>query len=140
MRVPYAMALENKLPGSKYLSRLNPKTSTPIYCGVLIGVIAIIMTLVGNFNQLTDLLVFVLWIFYTMTFVAVIILRKKRPDLIRPYKVPLYPIVPIIAIIGGLYIIINTMITQPINAGLGILLTVIGLPIYFIKKSKANKI
>ncbi|HEY8891987.1 MAG TPA: amino acid permease [Clostridium sp.] len=139
MRVPYAMALENKLPGSKYLSKLNPKTSTPIYCGVLIGVIAIIMTMLGNFNQLTDLLVFVLWIFYTMTFVAVIILRKKRPDLIRPYKVPLYPIIPIIAIVGGLYIIINTMITQPMNAGLGLLLTVIGLPIYFIRKNKVIK-
>lgn len=139
MRVPYAMALENKLPGSKYLSKLNPKTSTPIYCGVLIGFISIIMTLLGNFNQLTDLLIFVLWIFYTMTFIAVIILRKKRPDLKRPYKVPLYPIIPIIAIVGGLYILINTMITQPLNAGLGLLLTIIGLPIYFIMKSRAIK-
>ena len=139
MRVPYAMALENKLPGSKYLSKLNSKTSTPIYCGVLIGFISIIMTLLGNFNQLTDLLIFVLWIFYTMTFIAVIILRKTRPDLKRPYKVPLYPIIPIIAIVGGLYILINTMITQPLNAGLGLLLTLIGLPIYFIIKSRAIK-
>ncbi|MBZ9685445.1 amino acid permease [Clostridium estertheticum] len=139
MRVPYAMALENRLPGSKLLSTLNSKTRTPIYSGVLIGIIAIIMTLVGNFNQLTDLLVFVLWFFYVMTFIAVIVLRKKQPDLKRPYIVPLYPVVPIIAIIGGLYIIINTMITQPLNAGLGIVLTIIGLPIYFIKKNKAIK-
>lgn len=139
MRVPYAMAIENKLPGSKLLSKLNPKTSTPIYCGVLIGIISIIMTLAGNFNQLTDLLIFVLWIFYVLTFIAVIVLRKKRPELKRPYKVPLYPAVPLIAIVGGLYIIINTMITQSLNAGLGLLLTVIGLPIYFIKKRKAIK-
>jgi len=135
MRVPYAMAIENKLPGSKLLSKLNPKTSTPIYCGILIGIISIIMTLTGNFNQLTDLLVFVLWIFYVMTFIAVIILRNKRPDLKRPYKVPLYPVIPIIAIVGGLYIIINTMITQPFNAGLGLFLTVIGLPIYYMKNN-----
>ena len=139
MRVPYTLAIENKLPGSKWLAKLNPKTNTPVNSGILIGVIAIFMTLLGNFNQLTDLLVFVLWIFYVMTFIAVMVLRKKQPDLIRPYKVPLYPVVPLIAIIGGLYIIINTMFTQPMNAGLGLLLTVIGLPIYYFRKSKATK-
>jgi len=139
MRVPYTLALENKLPGSKWLSKLHPKTKTPVNSGILIGVIAIFMTLLGNFNQLTDLLVFVLWIFYVMTFIAVMVLRKSQPDLIRPYKVPLYPVVPLIAIIGGLYIIINTMFTQPMNAGLGLLLTVIGLPIYYFRKSKATK-
>jgi len=140
MRVPYAMAIENKLPGSTWLAKIDAKTGTPINCGILIGVIAILMTLLGNFNQLTDLLVFVLWIFYVMTFIAVMVLRKKKPDLVRPYKVPLYPIVPLIAIVGGLYIIINTMITQPLNAGLGLLLTVIGLPIYIIKRNKVMKI
>ncbi|MBU3145240.1 APC family permease [Clostridium sp. CF012] len=139
MRVPYAMALENKLPGSKWLAKVNPKTGTPINCGILIGVIAIFMTLLGNFNQLTDLLVFVLWIFYVMTFIAVMVLRKEQPDLVRPYKVPLYPVVPLIAIIGGAYIIINTMFTQPMNAGLGLLVTVIGLPIYFMKKNISSK-
>jgi APA family basic amino acid/polyamine antiporter len=139
MRVPYAMALENKLPGSKWLAKVNPKTGTPINAGILIGAIAIFMTLLGNFNQLTDLLVFVLWIFYVMTFIAVMVLRKTQPDLVRPYKVPLYPVVPLIAIIGGLYIIINTMFTQPMNAGLGLLITVLGLPIYFMKKNKVAK-
>ena len=139
MRVPYTLAIENKLPGSKWLAKLHHKTKTPVNSGILIGAIAIFMTLLGNFNQLTDLLVFVLWIFYVMTFIAVMVLRKKQPDLIRPYKVPLYPVVPLIAIIGGLYIIINTMFTQPMNAGLGLLLTVIGLPIYYFRKSKAIK-
>ncbi|MBZ9622224.1 amino acid permease [Clostridium sp. FP2] len=139
MRVPYALALENKLPWSKWLSKLTPKTSTPINSGILIGVIAIVMTLSGNFNQLTDLLVFVLWIFYVMTFIAVMVLRKKKPDLIRPYKVPLYPVIPIIAIVGGLYIIINTMFTQPLNAGLGLVVTAIGLPIYYMRKNKTAK-
>jgi APA family basic amino acid/polyamine antiporter len=139
MRVPYALAIENRLPGSKWLGAVNSKTRTPINSGILIGVIAIIMILLGNFNQLTDLLVFVLWIFYTMTFIAVMVLRSTKPDLVRPYRVPLYPVVPLIAIIGGAYIIINTMFTQPMNAGLGLLLTVIGLPIYFIMKSKVVK-
>lgn len=139
MRVPYALALENRLPGSKWLAKVNPKTSAPMNSGILIGIIAIIMTLLGNFNQLTDLLIFVLWIFYVMTFIAVMVLRKNKPDLVRPYKVPLYPFVPLVAIIGGAYILINTIITQPMNAGLGLLLTAIGLPIYFIMKNKTVK-
>jgi APA family basic amino acid/polyamine antiporter len=139
MRVPYALAIENRLPGSKWLATVNSKTRTPINSGILIGIISIIMIMLGNFNQLTDLLVFVLWIFYTMTFIAVMVLRSKQPDLVRPYKVPLYPIVPLIAIIGGAYIIINTMFTQPMNAGLGLVLTVIGLPVYFIMRGKTAK-
>jgi APA family basic amino acid/polyamine antiporter len=139
MRVPYALAIENRLPGSKWLATVNSKTRTPINSGILIGIISIIMIMLGNFNQLTDLLVFVLWIFYTMTFIAVMVLRSKQPDLVRPYKVPLYPIVPLIAIIGGAYIIINTMFTQPMNAGLGLVLTVIGLPVYFTMRGKNAK-
>ncbi|OFI07658.1 serine/threonine exchanger SteT [Clostridium acetireducens DSM 10703] len=136
MRIPYVMALENKLPGSNILSRLHPKLKTPIYSGVLLGIISIILIFTGKFDQLTDLLIFVIWIFYVMTFFSVFILRKKQPNLHRPYKVPFYPIVPVIAILGGLYIIMNTLITQPINAFLGIGITIIGLPIYIIRKNK----
>lgn len=63
-------------------------------------------------------------------------MRKKEPNLERPYKVPFFPVVPIIAIIGGLYIVLNTLFTQPLNAAIGIGLTLLGLPIYFYKKSK----
>ncbi|WP_150131724.1 amino acid permease [Clostridium sp. JN-1] len=136
MRIPYAMALENKLPGSSWLSKLTPNSKVPVNSGILITIISIIFIFSGKFDQLTDLLIFVIWIFYTMTFVAVIVLRKKQPDLYRPYKVPLYPVVPIIAILGGFYIVFNTLFTQPLNAGLGLGLTLIGLPIYFIRKNK----
>jgi len=105
----------------------------------LMCVISIAMIFSGKFDQLTDLLIFVIWIFYTMTFVAVFVLRKKQPNLVRPYKVPLYPVIPAIAIIGGAYIILNTLFTQPMNAGIGIALTVIGLPLYYARKSKFTK-
>lgn len=135
MRIPYAMGVENKLPGSKWLAALHPKYCTPINAGILEGVVTIIMILLGTFNQLTDMCIFVIWIFYVMSFLAVIKLRKSEPDLVRPYKVPLYPVIPAIAIIGGLYIVVNTLFTQPLNAGVGILLSLIGLPIYFSRKN-----
>ncbi len=139
MRIPYAMAVENKLPASNWLAKLHPKFKTPINSGILLAVISIILVFSGKFDQLTDLLVFVIWIFYVMTFVAVFVLRKNQPDLKRPYKVPLYPVVPIIAIAGGAYIILNTVFTQPMNAGIGIVLTLIGYPIYMARKSKFKK-
>ena len=96
------------------------------------------MILTGQFNQLTDLIIFVIWVFITLTFIAVIILRKTKPDINRPYRVPLYPIIPLIAIFGGFYIIFNTIIVQPQNALLGTLLTLSGVPIYLYTKNKAD--
>lgn len=136
IRIPYAMAIENKLPGSKWLSKLHSKWKTPVNCGIVTGIMTIIMIFSGNYDQLTDLVVFVIWIFYVLTFVAVIKLRVKNPNMEKPYKVPLYPITPIVAIAGGMYIIIATVITQPVNAGIGVLLTIIGLPIFYYRKSK----
>ena len=56
-------------------------------------------------------------------------LRKDRPDLERPYKVPLYPVIPLIAIIGGLFVIINQLLTATLIAVGGIVITVIGWPV-----------
>ena len=98
--------------------------------------IALLMILTGQFNQLTDLIVFVIWIFITLTFIGVLILRKTEPDIERPYKVPFYPIIPLIAIIGGLYIVFNTLIVQPQNAFIGIFFTLIGIPVYLYCKKK----
>lgn len=135
IRVPYAMALNNELPFSNQLKKLN-RQQVPANSAILLLLIAVIMIFTGQYNQLTDLLIFVIWIFYTLVFIAVFILRKKEPDLVRPYKAPLYPIIPLIAIIGGCFIVVNTLLTQPVNTALGIFLTAIGLPIYFYKQKK----
>ncbi|MGD7008240.1 APC family permease [Metabacillus sp. 84] len=136
MRVPYAMAMENKLPYSRWFAKLSPRSRVPYNSGLFILAIAIIMMFIGGFNTLTDMLVFVIWIFYTMTFAAVMILRKREPELVRPYKVPLYPILPIIAIAGGLFIVINTLFTQPVLAMWGLGMTALGLPVYFGMRKK----
>ncbi|WP_338782256.1 amino acid permease [Metabacillus sp. FJAT-52054] len=136
MRVPYAMAMENKLPFSKWFAKLSSKSRIPYNSGLFILLIAIIMMFIGGFNTLTDMLIFVIWIFYTMTFAAVIILRKREPKLVRPYKVPLYPVLPVISILGGLFIVINTLLTQTVLALCGLAITALGLPIYYGMRSK----
>ncbi|MDM5190455.1 amino acid permease [Bacillus sp. DX4.1] len=139
MRIPYAMAIENKLPFSNWFAKLSKNSRIPYNCGIFILLVSAIMMLIGGFNTLTDMLVFVIWIFYTLTFLAVFILRKREPELKRPYKVPLYPFIPIIAILSGLFIVINTLFTQTLLASCGIGLTLLGLPIYFAMRSKHIK-
>ncbi|WP_027702796.1 APC family permease [Metaclostridioides mangenotii] len=134
-RVPYALAVKGFLPGSKYLSKVN-KGGSPYFATWLIAIIACIYATSGQFNLLTDLSIFAVWIFYVFTFIGVIKLRKDRPDMERPYKVPLYPIIPIIAIASGLFVIINQLITATVLAAGCIFLTLLGLPIYTSMKKK----
>lgn len=65
--------------------------------------------------------------------------KKKAPELPRPYKVPLYPIVPIIAILGAIFILGMTMMTQTKLALIGIGVTLIGIPVYYQKRKNAQK-
>lgn len=137
IRIPYAMALENKLPFSSWLTKLS-KTKIPYNSAILILGISVIMMFSGEFDRLTDMLLLVIWIFYNMTFLAVIILRKREPELVRPYKVPLYPIIPLFALIGGVFIVVMTLINQPGLSAIGLGLTALGIPIYLYKKSKGE--
>lgn len=142
LRVPYALATEHLLPFSHHIKKLSPKLSVPFVAVLLQLTIAIGMILLGSFDLLTDMLIFVMWAFSVLIFLAVPILRKKEPELKRPYKVPLYPWIPILAIFGGCFILMTTLITNLKLAIMGILLTLLGAPIYFyqIRKNKNAKL
>ena len=128
-RIPYALTKDGLIPGSKILSKVN-KGSSPYNAIWLVAILSCIYALSGQFNLLSDLTIFAVWVFYVLTFIGVIILRKKKPDLARPYKVPGYPVISIIAILGGAFVVINQLITSPMISLGGILITIIGLPIY----------
>ena len=93
--------------------------------------------------MLTNLAVFSCWIFYTLTFVCVIRLRQTHPELERKYKVPLYPVVPILAIISGVYVIISQLAlsgwTNTLLSIGSIVVTLIGLPVYSMAKKRYAK-
>ena len=86
---------------------------------------------------------FAVWSFYVLTFLGVFKLRKERPDLHRPYKVPLYPIIPMIAIAGGLFVVVNQLLFSGFQNTIisfgGILITLVGLPIYDSMQKRAKK-
>ena len=137
VRIPFAMAQDKLLPFDKFLGKVNEKYQTPLNAFIFEVVLACLYVFSGSFDTLTNLVIFVLWIFFTMAVAGIFILRTKHKDLDRPYKVPLYPIVPLIGIIGGIYILVSTLMTDTSNALTGLAITLIGLPVYwYIKKKK----
>jgi len=106
------------------------------------GIWASVLVLSGTFDQLTDMIIFAVFIFYGATSLGVIILRRKMPDAYRPYKVWGYPVVPAIFIIFCIYLIFNTVITRPREAAIGMILILSGIPVFLLlrrKYSKANE-
>ncbi|MDR0879569.1 MAG: amino acid permease [Clostridioides sp.] len=141
-RVIFQMATDRTLPMSKSLSKVN-SSQAPSNAIILMGVIASIYALSKQFNLLTDLAVFSTWIFYVLTFIGVMKLRKTEPNAARPYKVPLYPVVPMIAILSGAFVVLNQLFFAgwgSTKVALGsIVATAIGLPIYMFVQSKNAK-
>ena len=136
-RIPYTLACEGKLPASKMLAKLN-KGGGPSNSTFLIAILACLYALTGQFNLLTDLTVFIIWVFYVLTFIGVFKLRKDQPNLERPYRVPLYPVIPLIAIVGGLFVIVNQLLSATGIAVAGLVVTAIGLPVYSAMSKKNN--
>lgn len=129
-RMPYILGKQKKLPMADFFSKLNNKTIVPTNSMLFECAIATVMIFSGTFDSLTNMLVYVSWIFSILLFMGVFILRKKQPHLMRPYKIPLYPLPPFLAICGALFIVVTTTITQPILSIIGILLTLSGWPVY----------
>ena len=138
VRVPFAMAQDNLFPFPKFFGKVNEKFETPINAFAFEVILASLYVLSGSFDTLTNLAVFVMWIFFVMCVAGIFILRSKHKNLERSYKVPFYPIVPLIGIVGGIYILVSTFITDSSSAIYGIVITLVGLPIYFYI-SKRNK-
>lgn len=141
-RVTYHLATLNLLPGSKWLAKLN-RTQVPMYALLVLAALGAVYAISGQFNMLTNLAVFSSWIFYTLTFMAVMRLRKTQPDFPRTYRCPLYPVIPLIAIISGIYVVANQLFLSGMTTTLisfsSVILTLIGLPIYAVKsKEKAR--
>jgi len=132
----YAMAKENLF--FKSAGSLN-KANTPANSLIWQGVWASVLVLSGTFDQLTDMIIFAVFIFYGATSLAVFILRRRMPDAPRPYKVWGYPIVPAIFIVFCMVLVFNTIFTRPREAVLGLILIFSGLPVYWYLHRKKQK-
>jgi basic amino acid/polyamine antiporter, APA family len=138
-RVTYAVAADHE--PFAWAGRVRAGSDTPGNALVLNLIWMIVLVLSGSFDMLTDMLIFVSWFFYGALALAVIILRVRRPNEPRPYRVPGYPWVP------GLFVLFTTTFliitlwsdvtnyidgrTTLINSVLGLLITAAGIPVYY---------
>ena len=134
-RVYYAMARDGLF--FRKVGKLN-KNGVPGFSIVVQGIWSIILCLSGTYSDLLDYVVIAALIFYTITILAIFILRVKRPDIERPYKAFGYPVIPIIYIVTTVTIMVILLIYKPDYTLPGIGLVILGIPVFFIWR-KYNK-
>ena len=127
-RVYYAMARDGTF--FRRLGQTSRRFHTPVLAIVTQGVWASVLTLVGSFQQLFTYVIFTAWIFYGLTVASVIVLRIRRPDLERSFRVPAYPWLPILFVLAALGISVNTIVGDPVHACFGIAMILAGVPLY----------
>jgi APA family basic amino acid/polyamine antiporter len=132
-RVYYQMAKDGVF--FDRVSRVHPKWSTPVEAIVFQGLWAGFLVLfIGGFSQLFTYVIFGGWIFYGLAVLSVIVLRRKAPNMARPFRVPGYPAVPILFGIVALAIVVNTLIETPKESGYGLAFIALGIPIYLVQR------
>jgi APA family basic amino acid/polyamine antiporter len=135
-RVPYAAAREGYF--FRAIAQVHPVHHTP---GVSIWVLSAwgaVLVLSGKYDDLFNLVIFASWILYGMTAAAVIVLRRKRPDLPRPYRTLGYPLVPVLFVLGALILVLQTAWSRPRESAIGIFLICSGIPFYLHWKKRAK--
>ena len=133
-RVYYAMAKDRLF--FRKVARVHPRFRTPGFSILIQGIWASLLTLLGTFEQIFTFAMFIAILFWIAATASVFTLRKKRPDLARPYKTWGYPVVPAIFIIASTGILLNTLLEKPAEALAGLVLTAIGIPSYFYWKRR----
>jgi APA family basic amino acid/polyamine antiporter len=109
---------------------VHPRHGTPGRAVILQGVWASLLAISGTFAQLFTFVMFVSIIFWIIAAGAVIRLRGTRPDLPRPYRVPGYPVVPVLFMLASGGVLLSTLLENPAESLAGAALTTLGIPVY----------
>jgi APA family basic amino acid/polyamine antiporter len=135
-RVYYTMAKDKLF--FKQAGKLN-KNSVPQWALWAQFIVASVLCLSGKYGDLLDMISFVVVIFYVLTILGIFILRKKRPDLPRPYKAFGYPLLPILYILMGTSFCILLIVYKPEFTWPGLIIALLGIPLYYIAHSGSRR-
>ena len=136
-RVFYAMADRDVFLRAP--ARVSPRFNTPSVAIWLATALGVAYVLVNDFAQLADKFVLGIWPFYTLAVAAVFILRRRRPDLPRPYRVLGYPLVPAVFLIASVLMVLNALVTDLFNTGVTLLIIVAGIPVYWLRELRRRR-
>jgi APA family basic amino acid/polyamine antiporter len=133
-RVYFAMAKDRLF--FRKVAEIHPRFRTPAFAIAIQAVWASVLALSGTFEQIITFVMFISIFFWIATAASAMVLRRKRPDLERPYSMLGYPVTPLIFIIASSGILINTLLEKPVESLAGIGLTLIGVPLYYYWRRK----
>ncbi|MFN0104012.1 MAG: APC family permease [Bryobacteraceae bacterium] len=133
-RVPYAMARDGLFFRS--IGEVHPKYFTPANSIIALSAWSMVLILSGGYDQLFTYVIFASWILYGMATASVLVLRRKRPDMPRPYRAVGYPVVPIVFVLVAVALILSTLQKSPRESLLGLGIMATGIPFYLYWKRK----
>lgn len=136
-RVPYAAARDGLFFRSA--ARVHPAFRTPGVSILMLTAWSAVLVISGKYDELFTYVIFASWILYAMATASVFVLRRKRPELPRPYKTLGYPVVPLLFLAGAALLEGSTLIHQPRESITGIVLILLGLPFYFYWRGTARR-
>ncbi len=110
---------------------MDPRTGAPGNAVLLAAVLGVVFVLVRTFTELADQFIIGIWPFYALALAAVFVLRR-RPGLVRPYSTWGYPWVPILFLIGSLFLLGNYLVSEPLLFGLDVAVVLSGVPVYYL--------
>jgi APA family basic amino acid/polyamine antiporter len=128
-RVYYAMARDGLF--FDVVARVSPRTHVPVAAIATQGVLAALFTLTNAYDRLVGYAVFADWIFFALAGAALMVFRRTRPDAPRPYRAPLYPVLPLVFTLAGFGIVANMFVDDTRNALIGSAIITAGVPVYF---------
>jgi APA family basic amino acid/polyamine antiporter len=121
----------------KNFGAIHPRFETPHFAIVFQGVWTALLATSGSYEKLFEYVVFVAWIYYGMTVLGVIILRRRRPDLPRPYRMWGYPVTPLLFAGIAFWFVGNTIVATPGPSLIGLAIVATGIPVYFVWNRRA---
>ncbi len=136
-RVYYAMANDGLF--FRVCGQIDPKTQTPTVSLIVQCVWASLLTLTGRYGDLLDYVIFAVLLFYVLTIWGIFVLRRKKPDLERPYKAFGYPVLPLLYIALAGWIEILLLLYKPNYTWPGLIIVLLGIPVYFVWKKNEAK-
>jgi APA family basic amino acid/polyamine antiporter len=135
-RVPFAMARDRLFPD--FAGHVHPRTHVPVKAvSALVGW-SCVLAVSGTFDQLTDYVVFALWVFYGLIASTVFVLRRKQPAADRPYRTFGYPILPLLFVLVALWLVVNTLLHRPVESLAGLLLIGLGWPAHLVFRRRSR--
>ncbi|MGH8134611.1 MAG: amino acid permease [Steroidobacteraceae bacterium] len=115
------------------VARVSPRFNSPSVAIWICTALGVVYVLANDFAQLADKFILGIWPFYALTVAAVFVLRRRRPDLPRPYRVWGYPVVPAVFLLASAGMVANAVVTDPANTGVTLLIIAAGLPVYWLR-------